>query len=139
MSRGIQAGILDADITGPSIPKMYGIHETGPRKWRRRCYPCVGKGRDEDHVCQSASGAMKTDPGHLERTDYRRRGDSVLDGCYVGRSWIICLWICLREPEMCRLTVFQSLPVDGVVIVTSPQELVQHDRRRRHINMAVQT
>ena len=82
--QGFSVGIMDADITGPSIPKMYGIHEKA-------------KGDGENiFPCEAKDGT----------------GDV-------------------------PLTVFQSLPVEGIVIVTSPQDLVRMIVKKAY-NMAGQ-
>ena len=100
--QGYSVGILDADITGPSIPKMYGIHEHAMGT-EVGMFPCIAK--DETRI-MSVNLLLDS-----EDTPVIWRGP-VIAGV-VKQFWNV------------PLTVFQSLPVDGVVIVTSPQDLVQ--------------
>ena len=72
IEKGYTAGILDADITGPSIPKMYGIHEQALGN-EEGMLPCVAK------------DGTKIMSGHMARADYCRCSDTVLDRRYVGR------------------------------------------------------
>ena len=64
-------------------------------------------------------------PGHLARTDSCKYGKAVLDRCDLGRAGLPARGHAAGKPATFPLTVFQSLPIDGIVIVTSPQELVQ--------------
>ena len=101
---GYKVGILDADITGPSIPKMYGLK--GPANVDDKgVYPAV-----------AANGVKVMSinlllPGEEEPVIW---GD--LDYLFVDMP---------PGTGDVPLTVFQSLPVDGVVIVSSPQDLVR--------------
>lgn len=120
--RGYSVGILDADITGPSIPKMYGIHEHAVGN-ELGMFPCMAQ--DETRI-MSVNLLLDT-----EDTPVIWRGP-VISGV-VTQFWNEVLWgdldyLFVDMPPGTGdvpLTVFQSLPVDGVVIVTSPQDLVQ--------------
>ena len=122
MSRkGYKVGILDADITGPSIPKMFGIHTRAEA--------------DEKGIIPATTGSgIKLMSVNLllesEDAPVVWRGP-VIAGA-VTQFWTDVNWgeIDYMFVDMppgtgdVPLTVFQSLPVDGIVIVTSPQDLV---------------
>ncbi|HIX98573.1 MAG TPA: Mrp/NBP35 family ATP-binding protein [Candidatus Dorea intestinigallinarum] len=120
--QGFSVGILDADITGPSIPKMYGIHETA-------------KGSDEGIFPSVAKDGTKVMSVNLllehESDPVIWRGPIIAG--VVKQFWTDVMWgeldyLFVDMPPGTGdvpLTVFQSLPVDGIVIVTSPQDLVQ--------------
>ncbi len=119
---GYKVGILDADITGPSIPKMFGVHG--------QVY-----GTEEGMVPMVAEDGTKIISVNLlldnEEQPVIWRGP-VIAGV-VKQFWNETVWgdvdyLFVDMPPGTGdvpLTVFQSLPVDGVIIVTSPQELVQ--------------
>lgn len=119
---GYKVGILDADITGPSIPKMFGAHGqlVGDEKGM---YPYETK---EGIKIVSINLLMED-----EEAPVVWRGP-VIAGA-VKQFWNEAAWgdvdyLFVDMPPGTGdvpLTVFQSLPVDGIVIVTSPQELVQ--------------
>ncbi len=119
---GYKVGILDADITGPSIPKMFGAHGqlVGDEKGM---YPYETK---EGIKIVSINLLMED-----EEAPVVWRGP-VIAGA-VKQFWNEAVWgdadyLFVDMPPGngdVPLTVFQSLPVDGIVIVTSPQELVQ--------------
>lgn len=120
--QGYSVGILDADITGPSIPKMYGVHEHAVGT-EQGMFPCIAK--DETRI-MSVNLLLDS-----EDTPVIWRGP-VIAGV-VKQFWEEVLWgdldyLFVDMPPGTGdvpLTVFQSLPLDGVVIVTSPQDLVQ--------------
>ena len=118
---GKKAAILDADITGPSIPKMFGIHD--------KAMGC------EDGIlpAESRTGIKMMSVNLLLENDTDPviwRG-SLISGT-VKQFWTDVLWgdVDFMFVDMppgtgdVPLTVFQSLPVDGIIVVTSPQELV---------------
>ena len=123
MSRkGQHVGIMDADITGPSIPKMFGV--SGEiRGSEAGAYPVTTAG-GIDIVSMNLLLEHTTDPVVW-------RGP-IISGV-VKQFWHDFIWqdVDYMFVDMppgtgdVPLTVFQSLPVDGIVIVTSPQELVQ--------------
>ena len=120
--QGFSVGIMDADITGPSIPKTYGIHESA-------------KGSDAGMFpCEAKDGTRIMSVNLLlehEEDPVIWRGP-VIAGV-VKQFWTDVMWgeldyLFIDMPPGTGdvpLTVFQSLPVDGVVIVTSPQDLVR--------------
>lgn len=120
--QGYSVGILDADITGPSIPKMYGIHEHAVGN-DDGLFPCIAQ--DETRI-MSINLLLET-----EDTPVIWRGPIIAG--VVKQFWEEVLWgdldyLFVDMPPGTGdvpLTVFQSLPLDGVVIVTSPQDLVQ--------------
>lgn len=118
---GKNVGILDADITGPSVPKAFGVH-------------------DKADACEFGIIPVKSKLGidvmsvnlllENESDPVVWRGP-VIAGV-VKQFWTDVIWkdidyLFVDMPPGTGdvpLTVFQSLPVDGIVIVTSPQELV---------------
>ena len=118
---GFSVGILDADLTGPSIPQAFGLHE-----------PAVGS--DDGILPAVTKSGIKVMSVNLLLPDAADpvvwRGP-VLAGA-VKQFWSDVIWgdvdyLFVDLPPGTgdvMLTVFQSLPVDGVVIVTSPQSLV---------------
>ena len=122
IEKGYTAGILDADITGPSIPKMYGVHGGA-------------MGNEEGMLPREAKDGTRIMSVNLlleDETDPVIWRGPVIAGV-VKQFWTDVMWgdldfLFVDMPPGTGdvpLTVFQSLPVDGVVIVTSPQDLVQ--------------
>ena len=120
--KGYNVGILDADINGPSIPKMYGIHEMATGS-EQGIFPCIAK---DDTRIMSVNLLLED-----EDAPVIWRGPIIAG--VVKQFWTDVIWddldyLFVDMPPGTGdvpLTVFQSLPVDGVVIVTSPQDLVQ--------------
>ncbi len=118
---GYRVGILDADITGPSIPKMYGLK--GP-----------AYADDNGILPEITENDIKVMSLNLLVPDPEQavvwRGP-VIAGV-VKQFWTDVIWgeldyLLVDMPPGTGdvpLTVFQSLPVDGIYIVTSPQDLV---------------
>ena len=119
--RGLTTAILDADITGPSIPKAFGVKEQLMAD-DEGIYPAV-----------SATGVKMVSLNLLlpNETDPVVWRGPVIAGT-VKQFWTDVRWedVDFMFVDMppgtgdVPLTVFQSLPVDGIIIVTSPQELV---------------
>lgn len=120
--KGYTVGILDADITGPSIPKMYGVH-TKAGATEENIIPCTAK----DGTKIMSVNLLLED----ESAPVIWRGPIIAG--VVKQFWTDVMWgdldvLLVDMPPGTGdvpLTVFQSLPVDGVVIVTSPQDLVR--------------
>ena len=132
--KGYNTAVMDADITGPSIPKMYGVHETA-RGSEDGIFPCIAK---DDTRIMSVNLLMED-----ESAPVIWRGPIIAG--VVKQFWSDVMWgdldyLFVDMPPGTGdvpLTVFQSLPVDGVVIVTSPQDLVQMIVKKAY-NMAKQ-
>lgn len=119
---GYRVGILDADITGPSIPKMYGL--TGPAAADDQgIYPVL----TENDIKVISINLMMPDA----EAPVIWRGPIIAG--MVKQFWSDVIWgeldvLLVDMPPGTGdvpLTVFQSLPVDGIVIVSSPQDLVK--------------
>ena len=119
--RGLKAAVLDADITGPSIPRAFGI-SGGTVNGPNGIVPCVSK----DGVRIMSLNILVENPS--DPVVWR---GPVIAGA-VKQFWTDVFWddVDIMFVDMppgtgdVPLTVFQSLPVDGVVVVASPQELV---------------
>ncbi len=119
--REYRTAILDADITGPSIPKMFGIH-TRARGDESGIFPVVTK----TGIQMISLNLLVED----ETTPVVWRGP-VIAGT-VKQFWTDVIWtdVDFMFVDMppgtgdVPLTVFQSLPLDGIIVVASPQELV---------------
>ena len=119
--RGKRVGVLDADITGPSAPTAFGVTE------------CQGATKEGLHPAMSTTGIQVMSINLLldNNTDPVCWRGPVIAGA-VKQFWTDVIWddVDYMFVDMppgtgdVPLTVFQSLPVDGVVIVTSPQDLV---------------
>lgn len=120
---GKRVGILDGDITGPSIPRMFGISD-------ERSY-----GVEEQLIPIEDANGIKIMSANLvlqnETDPVLWRGPVVagaIQQFYSQCNWGDLDYLLIDMPPGTgdvALTVFQSLPVEGVVIVSSPQNLVQ--------------
>ena len=119
--KGFKTAVLDADITGPSIPKMLGISDRALAD-DNGIYPGISK----SGVRAMSLNMLVED----ETTPVIWRGP-VIAGT-VKQFWTDVVWgdVDVMYIDMppgtgdIPLTVFQSIPVDGIIIVTSPQDLV---------------
>lgn len=121
--KGYKTAILDADITGPSIPKAFGLSDYG-----------VGMAPNGLMIPATTATGIEVMSANLildHETDPVIWRGPVIAGA-VKQFWQDALWdnVDYMFVDMppgtgdVPLTVFQSLPVDGIIIVTSPQELV---------------
>lgn len=119
--KGYRVGILDADITGPSIPKAFGLDKPV-------------EGDDLGMIPPATTTGIEVMSVNLMLDDVTSpviwRGP-VIAGT-VKQFWTDTIWKdidylfvdCPPGTGDVPLTVFQSLPLDGILIVSSPQELV---------------
>ena len=119
--RGYHCGILDADITGPSIPKLFGIH---------------GRAMADEKGCWPIQSRMGIDVMSINLLVENEEDPVVWRGPVIAGAvkqfWTDVVWkdvdfLFVDMPPGTGdvpLTVFQSIPVDGIVVVTSPQDLV---------------
>ena len=119
--KGLHAAILDADITGPSIPKSFGVSGRA-RASQQGMLPSVSE-KGTQIMSLNLISENETDPVIWRRP--------VIAGV-VKQFWTDVVWkdVDIMFIDMppgtgdVPLTVFQSIPVDGIIIVSSPQELV---------------
>ncbi len=119
--RGYNTAILDADVTGPSIPKAFGIKE---------------KATGNDFGLLPSKSKMGIDIMSINLMLPNETDPVIWRGPIIGNTvkqfWTDVIWgdvdyMFIDMPPGTgdvALTVFQSIPVDGIIIVTSPQELV---------------
>ena len=120
-NKGKTAAILDADVTGPSVPKLFGIRERA-QGTENSLFPV-----------QTSTGIRVMSVNLLleNETDPVVWRGPVIAGV-IKQFWSDVIWdkVDYMFVDMppgtgdVPLTVFQSLPVDGIIVVTSPQELV---------------
>lgn len=121
--KGKKTAILDADITGPSIPRAFGITEKAMSDGVV-LYPCTSKVNNIEIMSTNLLLEHDTDPVIW-------RGPVIASA--VTQFWSDVVWedVDVMYVDMppgtgdVALTVFQSLPVDGIIIVTSPSQLVE--------------
>ncbi len=119
--RGLHSAILDADVTGPSIPNMFGIRGMATAD-EFGIIPM----RTKTGIDLISANVLLEDP----KAPVVWRGAMISN--LVQQFWSEVIWkdVDYMFVDMppgtgdVPLTVFQSLPVDGIIIVTSPQELV---------------
>ena len=118
--QGQRVGVLDADITGPSIPRMFGLHETPPMG-------PVGILPAETKTGIRVMSINLLLPSEDEAVIWR----GPLVGGAIRQFWGDVVWGDLDTLVVdlppgtsdASLTVMQSIPLNGVVLVTSPQDL----------------
>ena len=120
--KGAKTAIMDADITGPSIPKSFGLSNERCTSDGTNLYPAV----TESGIRVMSMNLLL--PNAADPVVWR---GPVIAGA-VKQFWTDVAWgnVDYMFVDMppgtgdVPLTVFQSLPVDGIIVVTSPQELV---------------
>ena len=119
--QGFKTAILDADITGPSIPKAFGLKERAVGN-ENALLASVSEGGTQ---IMSANLLLDNDSDPILWI-------GAMISNLVRQFWTDCIWtdVDYMFVDMppgtgdVPLTVFQSIPLDGIIIVTSPQELV---------------
>ena len=132
--KGYNVGILDADITGPSVPKMFGLNQKAQGN-EVGIFPV----RTQKGIAAMSINLL------VEQDDAPIIWRGPLIANTVKQFWTDVLWgdldfLFIDMPPGTGdvpLTVFQSIPLDGIVIVTSPQELVSLIVKKAY-NMAKQ-
>ncbi|HEY68963.1 MAG TPA: Mrp/NBP35 family ATP-binding protein [Anaerolineae bacterium] len=118
--RGLRIGILDADITGPSIPKIFGIHQA----------PIAGPQGIKPVPSSTGIEVMSINlllPDEDQPVVWR--GPLIakaIEQFWKDIAWSQLDFLIIDLPpgtSDAALTVMQSLPLDGIVLVTSPQDL----------------
>ena len=120
--RGHKVGILDGDITGPSIPRSFGVHEPPKVASNNTLYPATTKTGIEI----VSTNMLTSDEG----APFLWRGpvlNGILTQFYTEVNWGELDYLLVDMPPGTGdipMTVFQQFPVKGVVIATAPQVLV---------------
>lgn len=131
--KGYRVGIMDADITGPSIPKMFGAEEAKPDNTEIGLFPV----RTHNDIEIMSINLL------LDKADSPVVWRGPLIAGTVKQFWTDVIWgdldyLLIDMPPGTGdvpFTVFQSIPLDGIIIVTSPQDLVSLIVRKAY-NMA---
>ncbi len=125
-AEGASVGILDADIYGPSQPRMLGVHQKPDSKDGKSLEPLIG------HGIQSMSIGYLID----EETPMIWRGPMVtqaLEQLLNDTNWVDVDYLIIDLPPGTgdiQLTLAQKVPVSGAVIVTTPQDIALLDARK---------
>lgn len=119
--RGFEVGVLDADLTGPSVAKVFGVADKPQKNSERKIVPP----RSRTGIKIMSINLVLDDPS----MPVIWRGpivNSVIRQLYWDVDWGDLHYLLVDLPpgtSDAPLTVFQSLPLDGVIVVSSPQEL----------------
>jgi len=132
---GYEVGILDADITGPSIPKMFGVSGAKIESDSKAIYPV--RTHNDIKIMSMNLLLNKEDAPVIWRGPLIAK---TIEQFWTDVGWGILDYLLIDMPPGTgdvALTVFQSLPIDGIIIVTSPQDLVSLIVKKAY-NMAKQ-
>lgn len=122
-SKGLKVGVMDADITGPSIPRLFGLaHESAYGDGNNQIYPVI----DKDGIKTMSINYLVED----ENTPVIWRGPIIASA--IQQFWNDVLWeeldvLFIDMPPGTgdiALTIMQTIPVSGVVMVSTPQPMV---------------
>jgi ATP-binding protein involved in chromosome partitioning len=128
LNEGFQTGILDADIYGPSVPLMLGIHDRPRVTEQKKMHPMIA------HGIQSMSIGYLVD----EKTPMVWRGPMVTGALMQllnDTLWDNLDYLIIDLPPGTgdiQLTLTQKIPLTGAIIVTTPQDLALLDARRAY-------
>ena len=119
--KGYRTAVLDADLTGPSIPKVFGLQEKA-----QGCADGILPALTRDGIQVMSINLLLEDPG--DPVVWR---GPVIAGT-VKQFWTDVIWsdVDFMFVDMppgtgdVPLSIYQSIPLDGIVIVTTPQDLV---------------
>lgn len=120
--KGFKVGILDGDITGPSIPKAFNLHESLEGDGNNLIFPAI----TESGIKIVSSNLMLPN----ENDPIIWRGSlisSLLTQFYRDVLWEELDYLLIDMPPGTgdvTLTCFQSIPLEGIIIVSTPQDLV---------------
>ena len=120
--RGYKVGVLDADITGPSIPRLLGVDKQRARASEQYIYPAI----TADGIKVMSLNLLIED----EEQPVIWRGamiSNVVKQFYTDVLWEELDYLIIDMPPGTgdvALTVMQSIPINGVIMVTVPQDLV---------------
>ena len=120
--RGFEVGILDADITGPSIPRSFGVHEPPSIDENNKLLPANTK--SGVHIV--STNMLTSD----EAQPFLWRGpvlNSILNQFYSDVVWGELDYLLIDMPPGTGdvpMTIYQQFSLDGAIIVTAPQVLV---------------
>lgn len=122
-SKGLKVGVMDADITGPSIPRLFGLaNESAYGDGNNQIYPVI----DKDGIKTMSINYLVED----ENTPVIWRGPIIASA--IQQFWNDVLWeeldvLFIDMPPGTgdiALTIMQTIPVSGVVMVSTPQPMV---------------
>jgi Mrp family chromosome partitioning ATPase len=121
--KGLRVGIMDADITGPSIPFAFGLHAKANGNEKNQILPALSAKENIQIISSNMLVENDTDP-------IIWRGPMI--GQLVSQFYTDVLWeyldvLLIDMPPGTGdvpLTIFQSIPLDGIIVTTTPQSLV---------------
>jgi len=128
--KGYKVGLLDADIFGPSVPKMFGVEDVGPTMENI-------EGRDMIIPIESYGVKMLSIGFFVNKFGCRRLAwsygqqctEATYRGCRLGELDYFLIDLPPGTSDI-HLTLVQTLPITGVVIVSTPQEVALADARK---------